>query len=608
MLGSDPNMPEDDEEDIIPETPTQGTCTSSSHVIPPPGLLLDDMEMNEQPSNGLDGHNFSARAGTETHQVTKPQNLSGRKRQKSMESEEELDNSLNSFSPLTGISPKPVGPFTNNKHLKAFPSNLTSQSTGNQNTVLIKQTSLYANKISLNPVLVAKELNKIIQDSSVKDVRINKRRNIVAVEFNPNEEEAIKTLLSTMNFGQWQVQCHRPSSDLENTCSGVIGPVGHDVDLDDLLNMQRQACKIIRISRLSKFSGASKEDSLVLKLDFEGKQIPEKAIFGFISYRVRDFNPPPLRCYRCQRHRHLSSGCTAPERCLLCAGNHSKDVCKSTTYKCANCGGPHIASHRDCRYNVQAKAIDALTRSGMSYDLALKQTNSVHHSLNSERPLQNSPSGQASQLAMPQKSLLQINTIQAEVHKSQGSYQSSLPSPSTIPSVENTYSQVTKAHAAQASNHGLTNTVAETPSMEEATATLTTLIRSEIQKLSISLCKFLKEIVLTDLSKENKKGKELLTISATRKHFGNEVAEALLGELHAESTIAAEPTTIEATPSAICLPTSSGPSNICMEGGKKNNSNPKLNHQINEPSNSEQLQSLPKRQNKTTRTSKKKKI
>jgi hypothetical protein len=108
---------------------------------------------------------------------------------------------------------------------------------------------------------------------------------------------------------------------------------------------------------------------------------------------------------------------------------------------------------------------------------------------------------------MPQKSPLQINTIRAEVHKSQGSNQGSLPYPSTIPSVENTYSQVTKACATQASNHGLTKTVAEMSSMEEAAASLTTLIRSEIQKLSISICKFMKEIVLTDLSKKTKKGK-----------------------------------------------------------------------------------------------------
>jgi hypothetical protein len=37
------------------------------------------MEMNEQSSNGLNGNNFSARAGTETHQVAKLQNFSGRK-------------------------------------------------------------------------------------------------------------------------------------------------------------------------------------------------------------------------------------------------------------------------------------------------------------------------------------------------------------------------------------------------------------------------------------------------------------------------------------------------------------------------------------------------
>jgi hypothetical protein len=244
-----------------------------------------------------------------------------------MESEEELDNSMNSLSPLTGISPNPVGPFTNNRHLKAFTSNLTSQSTGNQNTVLIKQTSLYANKISLNPVLVAKVLNKIIQNSSVKDVRINKRHNIVAVEFNPNEDKAIKTLLSLMNFGHWQVQCYRPSSDLENICSGVIGPVGHDVDLDDLLNMQSHACKIVRISRLPKFFGASKDDSLVLKLNFEGKQIPEKSHFWFYFLQSEKLQPTTSQMLQVPVTWTPFKWCTAPERCLLCAGNHSKDVC-----------------------------------------------------------------------------------------------------------------------------------------------------------------------------------------------------------------------------------------------------------------------------------------
>ena len=67
---------------------------------------------------------------------------------------------------------------------------------------------------------------------------------------------------------------------------------------------------------------------------------------------------------------------------------------------------------------------------------------------------------------------------------------------------------------------------------------LTNFIKIEIQKLSRSICKFLKEIILTDLSKENKKEMELLTISATRKHFGSSVAKALLEELHSRNTSA----------------------------------------------------------------------
>jgi hypothetical protein len=275
----------------------------------------------------------------------------------------------------------------------------------------------------------------------------------------------------------------------------VIGPVGHENDHDELLNMQRQACKIAEISRLPKFSGTLKEDSLVLKLDFEGNQLPEKAGFGFISYRVRPYNPPPLRCYRCQQPQNLARGCSAPVRCLLCAGNYYKDVCTSSTFKCANCEGPHIASSQDCRYNVQAKAIDALKRSGMSYDQARQQTNLLYSNPHFRRDSQMDQSSLPSvqplkQQNIPNNGILHINRTEVEIHRSQGSYQGSSPCSNIAPSLEITHSQVTKSTMPQLLNNGITNAVAENPLMEEeATATITNLIRSDIQKLSISICK-----------------------------------------------------------------------------------------------------------------------
>jgi hypothetical protein len=75
---------------------------------------------------------------------------------------------------------------------------------------------------------------------------------------------------------------------------------------------------------------------------------------------------------------------------------------------------------------------------------------------------------------MPNNSILQINTTEVEIHRSQGSYQGSSSYSNIAPSPEITYSQVTKPTMPQLLNNGITNAVAEKPLMEEeATATLT---------------------------------------------------------------------------------------------------------------------------------------
>ncbi|CAH0547208.1 unnamed protein product [Brassicogethes aeneus] len=57
------------------------------------------------------------------------------------------------------------------------------------------------------------------------------------------------------------------------------------------------------------------------------------------------------QCFRCQRFGHGQSRCTAPPKCVKCAGEHlSNDCTKSKESKatCANCGESHPASYRGC--------------------------------------------------------------------------------------------------------------------------------------------------------------------------------------------------------------------------------------------------------------------
>lgn len=77
----------------------------------------------------------------------------------------------------------------------------------------------------------------------------------------------------------------------------------------------------------------------------------------------------PLRCYNCQRIGHTASGCDARKRCLICSGEHSKDLCNinADIIRRANCGGPHIASSNTCEFLKEAKEIEQYVSEGKTF-------------------------------------------------------------------------------------------------------------------------------------------------------------------------------------------------------------------------------------------------
>lgn len=80
----------------------------------------------------------------------------------------------------------------------------------------------------------------------------------------------------------------------------------------------------------------------------------------------------PCQCYNCQEFTHASSNCTLDPRCVRCGESHKSMNCDkidATTkkvpdhlLKCANCGGNHTASSRNCpeRLKLIKKRHDAI--------------------------------------------------------------------------------------------------------------------------------------------------------------------------------------------------------------------------------------------------------
>jgi hypothetical protein len=85
--------------------------------------------------------------------------------------------------------------------------------------------------------------------------------------------------------------------------------------------------------------------------------------FGGGSVTVRPFieQRTPKVCYKCQGYSHIARESTTGIRCPYCAEPHEQSACKATSFKCANCSGPHKAFERQCKhYQEEAKRISNL--------------------------------------------------------------------------------------------------------------------------------------------------------------------------------------------------------------------------------------------------------
>ena len=162
--------------------------------------------------------------------------------------------------------------------------------------------------MSRDPIAIAKCFSQLIQEEDIEDIRINRRRNIIAVQLAKPTKDNFSKLLNLRKISSYAVKGYKPSEEqLGVHCTGVIGPISLDVDLEELSRMIKSLSSILKLARLPKFSNSKKEESLAIKIDFKGNELPAKVKLGYVSFVVKEYNPPPLSCYQSQRIGHLLS-------------------------------------------------------------------------------------------------------------------------------------------------------------------------------------------------------------------------------------------------------------------------------------------------------------
>lgn len=73
------------------------------------------------------------------------------------------------------------------------------------------------------------------------------------------------------------------------------------------------------VKRFKAREGGNKNTPVLLT--FEGNILPARVFIGCLSFLVREYQRPPLRCFKCRRYGYVAASCRGNRLCAKCGGD-----------------------------------------------------------------------------------------------------------------------------------------------------------------------------------------------------------------------------------------------------------------------------------------------
>lgn len=220
----------------------------------------------------------------------------------------------------------------------------------------------------ISPVALSAAIKKTIGEVTMAKTLRDGSLLLVCV----NEEQRRKAM-RVPKIGNITVAERKVVGDVQVSRGVITGiPVGEDLGK---LKQSITGCEVQTLKRLMRTVEGQRVESLSLLVEFKGLVLPDRVFVGCMSYPVRLYVPPPLRCYKCQRYGHVAAVCRGNQRCPKCGGDHRFEECKSSgTNKCCNCGGDHAVTFGGCEVRKRAVQIQQVkSANNITYAEAVKK-------------------------------------------------------------------------------------------------------------------------------------------------------------------------------------------------------------------------------------------
>ena len=236
------------------------------------------------------------------------------------------------------------------------------------NSVIIKGTSKKLRQY--NPLELDKGLRKAIGGNYI-DIKVLPSGDL-CVKCANHDQVSKLILCDSIGPGKNPIPIR---AELYKTKTAEVRGVISDVPLDLSEEEIKKSLSNLRVTYVRRMNYSNKDGetpSGSVLLCFATAILPPVVSIGYIRFRTRPYNPPPLRCYNCNRYGHKGIHCRSSQRCKKCGSNHSHSDC-TNPMRCVNCGGPHSAAYGGCpRYRLEAQAHSVMTSQKVDYWTARK--------------------------------------------------------------------------------------------------------------------------------------------------------------------------------------------------------------------------------------------
>jgi len=217
----------------------------------------------------------------------------------------------------------------------------------------------------LNPIKITKALKEVV-DKIESAKRMRDGRLLLLCHDKKQQKAAVglKTLLGI------KVSC--TVMEERKWLKGVISEISTDVSVESI-KRNLPGAVVVDAKRLKYAKNEQKVDSLSVMIQFDAEKLLEKVYLGYLSYVVRPYSPPPIRCFKCQKFGHVAAVCNGKLRCARYGGEHEYGKCgQGVNPKCYNCGENHSAGYGGCKVRKNGlKAQNIRISEGISYVEAL---------------------------------------------------------------------------------------------------------------------------------------------------------------------------------------------------------------------------------------------